>query len=151
MAAEGTEGSVAATDAWQRSASRVAAPADSDADELLWDTPEETAAADLYAWVTGEASVVRTLRRHLVGARGLDRRQVAFMGYWREGLADEDLSADGSGHRMTAVSLRSRCVQLLTSGDGFRLRAEPMALDTGRRSGASLAPRSLLERPRGDP
>ncbi|HEX8498591.1 MAG TPA: SIP domain-containing protein [Actinomycetales bacterium] len=42
----------------------------------------------MYAWVAGEATVVRTLRRHLVGACGLDRSRVAFMGYWREGRAD---------------------------------------------------------------
>ena len=34
----------------------------------------------LPAWVTG-------LRRALVKELGVDRRQVAFMGYWREGVA----------------------------------------------------------------
>ncbi len=58
-------------------------------DELLWDTPAEPAAdADLYAWVAGEASVVRSLRRQLLGVHGLRRSQAAFMGYWREGRAD---------------------------------------------------------------
>ena len=32
--------------------------------------------------------MVRDLRRYLVGERGIDRRQVAFMGYWREGKAE---------------------------------------------------------------
>ena len=46
------------------------------------------ATAPLYAWLAGEAGVIRTLRRHLVAERGLDRRAVAFMGYWRLGHAD---------------------------------------------------------------
>ncbi|MFI6784806.1 siderophore-interacting protein [Micromonospora sp. NPDC050276] len=58
--------------------------------EILWEVPEEVAAAPLYAWLAGEAGVIRTLRRHLVAERGLDRRAVAFMGYWRLGQADAD-------------------------------------------------------------
>jgi NADPH-dependent ferric siderophore reductase len=53
--------------------------------EILWETPEPARAADCYAWIAGEASVVRDLRRLLVRDLGVDRRQVAFMGYWREG------------------------------------------------------------------
>ncbi|MEU4475655.1 siderophore-interacting protein [Micromonospora sp. NPDC023888] len=56
--------------------------------EILWEVPEEVAAAPLYAWLAGEAGVIRNLRRHLVTERGLDRRAVAFMGYWRLGRAD---------------------------------------------------------------
>jgi NADPH-dependent ferric siderophore reductase len=58
---------------------------DLDAD-LLW----ETAHADggFYAWVAGEAAVVRDLRRCLVTEHGVDRRSVAFMGYWRLGRAE---------------------------------------------------------------
>ncbi len=41
----------------------------------------------LYAWVAGESGVVTGLRRHLVRECGIDRRQVAFMGYWREGVS----------------------------------------------------------------
>ena len=41
----------------------------------------------LYAWIAGESKVVTTLRRCLVREAGLDRRQVAFMGYWRQGVA----------------------------------------------------------------
>jgi len=55
---------------------------------ILWEVPEETAhrsPSGLYAWFAGEAAVVKGLRRHLVLERGLDRRSVAFMGYWREG------------------------------------------------------------------
>ena len=43
-----------------------------------------------FAWVAGEASAVRTVRRHLVGERGLDRRAVAFAGYWRLRLTQDD-------------------------------------------------------------
>ncbi|MGA5760998.1 siderophore-interacting protein [Nonomuraea bangladeshensis] len=60
---------------------------DVDAEEL-WEVPEEDAADPLYAWLAGEAGVIKTLRRHLVGERGMDRRAVAFMGYWREGRAE---------------------------------------------------------------
>jgi NADPH-dependent ferric siderophore reductase len=40
----------------------------------------------LYAWIAGEAKTVTTLRRMLVREFELDRRQVAFMGYWRDGV-----------------------------------------------------------------
>ncbi|QYC42792.1 Vibriobactin utilization protein ViuB [Nonomuraea coxensis DSM 45129] len=60
---------------------------DVDAGEL-WEVPQEDAADPLYAWLAGEAGVIKTLRRHLVGERGMDRRAVAFMGYWREGRAE---------------------------------------------------------------
>ena len=42
---------------------------------------------DLHGWVAGESRVVTGLRRALVRDPGLDRRQVAFMGCWREGVA----------------------------------------------------------------
>lgn len=56
--------------------------------ELLWEVPEPTgtpAVGGLYAWLAGEAGVIRTLRRYLVSEHGIDRRRVAFMGYWRLG------------------------------------------------------------------
>lgn len=43
-----------------------------------------------YAWLGGEASAVRALRRHLVGERGLDKRSVDFTGYWRLSLTQDD-------------------------------------------------------------
>lgn len=55
-------------------------------DELLWDVPEDARADGLYAWIAGESSLVTGIRRHLVRDLGADRRSVAFMGYWREGL-----------------------------------------------------------------
>jgi NADPH-dependent ferric siderophore reductase len=66
----------------------------------LWETPSYSSSGepveglattpdqrDLYAWIAGESAVVTALRRALVGELGLDRRQVAFMGYWRRGVA----------------------------------------------------------------
>jgi len=75
-------------------ADRPATPApldDVDVDqELLWEVPSGGAGSgDLYAWLAGEAGVIRTLRRHLVADRGLDRRAVAFMGYWRLGRSED--------------------------------------------------------------
>lgn len=70
---------------------------DIDGEDLLWETPaysasgEEIAVADApadrYFWIAGESGVVTTLRRHLVKDLGIDRGQVAFMGYWRRGVA----------------------------------------------------------------
>jgi NADPH-dependent ferric siderophore reductase len=60
-----------------------------DADEgVVWDVPEHAVASGpecLYAWLAGEAGVVKQLRRHLVREVGVPRASVAFMGYWREG------------------------------------------------------------------
>lgn len=70
-------------------------PEEVDAD--LWETPTWSSSgedvvgvadeADLYAWIAGEAGTVTSLRRWLVKERGIDRSQVAFMGYWRRGVA----------------------------------------------------------------
>lgn len=65
---------------------------------LLWETPvfsasgEQLAAATepqsgTYYWIAGESGVIKQLRRFLVREVGVDRSQVAFMGYWREGVA----------------------------------------------------------------
>ena len=71
-------------------------------DPDLWETPFYTSTGEevagevatvgtgvegTYAWIAGESSVVTGLRRHLVKELGFDRRQVAFMGYWRRGVA----------------------------------------------------------------
>ncbi|MFD5745839.1 siderophore-interacting protein [Streptomyces sp. NPDC127033] len=44
-----------------------------------------------YAWIAGESGTVKELRRHLVRERGIDRRRVTFVGYWRLGLSEEQL------------------------------------------------------------
>lgn len=62
--------------------------------DLLWEVPRAAkggaalSATTLYAWIAGEAGGVKALRRSLVSEVGLDRRSVAFMGYWREGRAE---------------------------------------------------------------
>ena len=38
--------------------------------------------------IAGEAGTVKELRRYLVRDVGIDRKQVAFMGYWRQGKAE---------------------------------------------------------------
>ena len=50
---------------------------------ILWETT--TGHGTFYAWLAGEAGVIKALRRHLVSELGLDRKQVSFMGYWRQG------------------------------------------------------------------
>jgi NADPH-dependent ferric siderophore reductase len=42
-----------------------------------------------YAWVAGEAAMVRSLRRYLVGELGYDARAHYFGGYWRAGVAED--------------------------------------------------------------
>jgi len=57
--------------------------------DVLWEVPEEfTDVSRFYAWLAGEAAMIKLLRRHLVAECGVDRRLVAFMGYWRLGRAE---------------------------------------------------------------
>ncbi|TWX41059.1 siderophore-interacting protein [Frigoribacterium sp. ACAM 257] len=62
--------------------------------DILWDVPQGEAQhgaalqGELYAWLAGEAGAIKALRRFLVSEVGVDRRQVAFMGYWRLGRAE---------------------------------------------------------------
>jgi NADPH-dependent ferric siderophore reductase len=46
-----------------------------------------------YVWIAGESGHIKALRRHFVGERGIDRRNVTFVGYWRQGLTEEQLRA----------------------------------------------------------
>jgi len=61
---------------------------------LLWEVPRSAKggaalkSAPLYAWVAGESAAVKQVRRDLVREVGIDRRAVAFMGYWRLGRAE---------------------------------------------------------------
>ncbi|MBQ1090664.1 siderophore-interacting protein [Streptomyces sp. B93] len=48
-----------------------------------------------YVWIAGESGRMKELRRHFVGERGVDRRRVAFVGYWRQGLTEEQLREQG--------------------------------------------------------
>ncbi|MCB5281472.1 Vibriobactin utilization protein ViuB [Arthrobacter sp. ES1] len=71
--------------------------------DILWETPARMDAAAIsasrnpakpagampfYAWIAGEAGTVKELRRYLVRDVGIDRKQVSFMGYWRQGKAE---------------------------------------------------------------
>jgi NADPH-dependent ferric siderophore reductase len=67
-------------------------------DPDLWETPFYSSSGEevpggvdgvggTYAWIAGESKVVTGLRRHLVKELGFDRSRVAFMGYWRRGVA----------------------------------------------------------------
>lgn len=70
---------------------------DVDSEALVWETPDYSGLgepvegtrnhSDSYFWIAGESGTVTTLRRHLVRGLGIDRSQVAFMGYWRRGVA----------------------------------------------------------------
>ena len=64
-------------------------PTYSSSGEVLTEPPARSAEPvhGLYAWVAGEAGTVTRLRRTLVRDAGLHRSQVAFMGYWRQGVA----------------------------------------------------------------
>jgi NADPH-dependent ferric siderophore reductase len=83
-------------------AGTVEAVAEEEVDPDVWETPTYSSSGEVvdepvavvghdldgvYAWIAGEAKVVTTLRRALVAELGMDRRQVAFMGYWRRGVA----------------------------------------------------------------
>ena len=57
--------------------------------ELLWDSPDPSDTS-FYAWMAGEAAAVKALRRAVVTERGVDRRRVAFMGYWRLGQSERN-------------------------------------------------------------
>ncbi|ANJ27604.1 siderophore-interacting protein [Agromyces aureus] len=73
----------------ESAAALAAAERDDLPDTPLWDVPDgHSLDGACYAWLAGEASVITGLRRFLVREAGLDRRQVAFMGYWRRGRAE---------------------------------------------------------------
>ncbi|PWV48612.1 siderophore-interacting protein [Nocardiopsis sp. L17-MgMaSL7] len=38
-----------------------------------------------YTWVAGESGMATTVRRHLVNDRGVPKRDISFVGYWRQG------------------------------------------------------------------
>ena len=53
-------------------------------EEILWElaSPES---GSFYAWVAGESAAVVAIRRYLVQERGIDKRHLTLMGYWRLG------------------------------------------------------------------
>ena len=40
-----------------------------------------------YAWVAGESSMIKQVRRHLVNAVGMPKPAISFQGYWKRGEA----------------------------------------------------------------
>lgn len=50
----------------------------------------EFPAGEVFAWLAGEASIVRSLRRYLVDERGIDKRAIEFTGHWRLALSQDD-------------------------------------------------------------
>lgn len=52
-----------------------------------------------YVWLAGEAAKVKSTRRHLIGARGIDRRRITFVGYWRRGRSEDspETEAEAAG------------------------------------------------------
>lgn len=91
------EALIEAVEAWTAASgdvlARAAAPRpqqldDIDVDvDLLWDSPAD-AEGEFYAWIAGESQTVKVLRRLLVQGCGVDRKRVAFMGYWRMGQVE---------------------------------------------------------------
>ncbi len=53
----------------------------------MLDLPPE---ADISAWVSGESTMVRGIRRHLRNERGLDADSVLAIGYWKRGLIETE-------------------------------------------------------------
>ncbi|WP_228759924.1 siderophore-interacting protein [Pseudactinotalea sp. HY158] len=59
--------------------------------DLLWDSFGDlycVRGGEFYAWLAGEAGVIKRLRRLLVTTTGITRTRVSFMGYWRLGRAE---------------------------------------------------------------
>ena len=94
------------------------------ADAPLWDVPEgRSLDGDCYAWLAGEASAITTLRRFLVREAGLDRRQVAFMGYWR--IAAAPNSSDRADRGRTGCRAPPNAPAVEPTGTRDRRTAEP--------------------------
>ena len=69
------------------SAGEDVSSAGEDVEAQLRRRPLESDLHDIYAWIAGESWLVRVLRRSLVTGLDLERGQVAFMGYWRQGVS----------------------------------------------------------------
>jgi len=77
---------------WETGARDDAAPEADAAEAALPGVGPASAPAghgpEFSAWIAGEAGAVTGIRRYLVREVGVDRRRVAFMGYWRIGRAE---------------------------------------------------------------
>lgn len=52
--------------------------------ELLWDKASSRN-SDFYGWIAAESTVVKHLRRYLIGERGVEHQAINFMAYWAKG------------------------------------------------------------------
>ncbi|WP_066519519.1 siderophore-interacting protein [Curtobacterium ammoniigenes] len=82
-----TAGSPAAPTLDRRTVTRSASSAD-DTDAVPWDVPAPMHLGRRYAWVAGEAAVVRGIRADLRAAFRPGEATIACMGYWRHGTAE---------------------------------------------------------------
>lgn len=58
-----------------------------DPEAVPWELAQVTDSLQTYAWLAAESGAVKALRRHLVRERGWDKSQIAFMGYWKQGVS----------------------------------------------------------------
>lgn len=58
----------------------------SDPDALIWDSPAAYPRQQ-YLWCAAEATAVRSIRAIVLGSGALPRKDCAFMGYWKSGVA----------------------------------------------------------------
>ena len=54
-----------------------------------WERAAPIDGGDFYAWIAGESEAVMAIRRFLIKDKGLDRRTLNLMGYWRFGKVYE--------------------------------------------------------------
>ncbi|MFJ2560658.1 MULTISPECIES: siderophore-interacting protein [unclassified Streptomyces] len=80
-----------------------------------------------YAWIAGESGTVKALRRHLVHERGVDRRRVTFVGYWRLGLSEEQLREAATESARKATEEAAGETVRETVGETVRERTEEAA------------------------
>lgn len=52
-------------------------------DEIIWQRAEAADDSPFYAWIAGETAAMRSIRLILTKDRGLDKKLLNFMGYWR--------------------------------------------------------------------
>lgn len=60
----------------------------------------------VHAFVHGEAGIVRSVRRHLVGERGVARARLSVSGYWRRGVDEDGWQAEKAAERAAVTGGR---------------------------------------------
>lgn len=56
--------------------------------QILWERAQSSN-GEFHAWIAGESAAVMNIRRFLAQERGLDRKALTLMGYWRAGRSFE--------------------------------------------------------------